>query len=55
MCAVRRCFSVDSWLRKGNVDESQSTSVTPAASVSAAVNPLTNMGIPDTADDLLNH
>jgi hypothetical protein len=43
---------VDSWLRKGNVDESQSTSVTPAASVSAAVNPLTDMGIPDTADEV---
>lgn len=43
---------MDSWLRKGNVDESQSTSVTPAASVSAAVNPLTDMGIPDTADEV---
>ena len=52
MSAVRQCFSVDSWLRRGNVDESQSASVGSAASVSAAVNPVTDMGVPDTADEV---
>jgi hypothetical protein len=44
MSAGRRYFSVESWLRKANADESaECATVGPAASVGNAVNPAIDM------------
>ena len=48
MSARRQCFTVESWLRKANVDESESATVGPAASVGDAVIDVEN---PNTVEE----
>jgi hypothetical protein len=53
MSAGRRYFSVESWLRKANADESaECVTVGPAASVGNAVNPAIDMTDSNTVEDV---
>jgi hypothetical protein len=53
MSAGRRYFSVESWLRKANVDESaECATVGPAASVGNAVNPAIDMKDSNTVEEV---
>jgi hypothetical protein len=53
MSAGRRYFSVESWLRKANADESaECATVGPAASVGNAVNPAIDMTDSNTVEDV---
>jgi hypothetical protein len=56
MSAGRRYFSVESWLRKANADESAECATVgpalPAASVGNAVNPAIDMTDSNTVEDV---
>jgi hypothetical protein len=52
----RRYFSVESWLRKANVDESaECATVGPAASVGNAVNPAIDMKDSNNVEEAMQY